>query len=120
MKTILVSHNELVKNPEVEIACLYKSLLNAGVPGIKIEGTKNIVKKQLWRSRINNIYLPSNSLKNIWEHLSLLYDENKGEVVSANQFKPLLGYLHNTKCKRNDPCPCNSGLKYKKCCTVVH
>jgi len=22
------------------------------------------------------------------------------------------------KCNRNDPCPCNSGLKYKKCCLL--
>ncbi len=26
----------------------------------------------------------------------------------------------STKIRRNDPCPCNSGLKFKKCCGKVH
>ncbi|OHD94188.1 MAG: zinc chelation protein SecC [Sulfurimonas sp. GWF2_37_8] len=26
------------------------------------------------------------------------------------------GILYNTKIQRNDPCPCGSGKKYKKCC----
>lgn len=27
--------------------------------------------------------------------------------------------LMNTKPQRNDPCPCGSGKKYKKCCALV-
>ena len=26
------------------------------------------------------------------------------------------GHLFNTKIERNEPCPCGSGKKYKKCC----
>jgi len=26
----------------------------------------------------------------------------------------------STKIKRNDPCPCGSGKKYKKCCGQLH
>jgi uncharacterized protein YecA (UPF0149 family) len=28
-------------------------------------------------------------------------------------YKPI---VNNNKTNRNDPCPCGSGLKYKKCC----
>ena len=33
-------------------------------------------------------------------------------------YKPKTGYTYNPMCKipRNDPCPCQSGKKYKKCC----
>jgi preprotein translocase subunit SecA len=35
--------------------------------------------------------------------------ENEGTVDGA---KP----VHHDKVGRNDPCPCGSGKKYKKCC----
>jgi len=33
-------------------------------------------------------------------------------------YVPKPGFTHNPMCKipRNDPCPCQSGKKYKKCC----
>ena len=34
--------------------------------------------------------------------------ENKGKVVPYKRDAPKVG--------RNDPCPCGSGKKYKKCC----
>ena len=40
-----------------------------------------------------------------------------GEFESTEAFiKPIRMNLKHSKVGRNDPCPCGSGLKYKKCC----
>ena len=46
--------------------------------------------------------------KNIFseEHMKVLY---KGQKSSKT-------YVREEKIGRNDPCPCGSGKKYKKCC----
>jgi len=39
------------------------------------------------------------------------------EIVEAlDAAKPSIGPRRATKVGRNDPCPCGSGRKYKKCC----
>lgn len=40
------------------------------------------------------------------------------EVPSTlvSQYKQILSVLQNTDVERNAPCPCQSGLKFKKCC----
>lgn len=40
-----------------------------------------------------------------------------GDLTSAGYYKPIEQYVReNKKVYRNDPCPCGSGKKYKKCC----
>lgn len=47
------------------------------------------------------------------EKISKMLPNNRVEIKKAlEQLKP----KSNSKIGRNDPCPCNSGLKYKKCC----
>ncbi len=41
---------------------------------------------------------------------------NKGRQKKQNQVKPIISKLKDSKVGRNDPCPCGSGKKYKKCC----
>ena len=40
------------------------------------------------------------------------------KFLETGNYKYLKGYrpIVSNKINRNDPCPCNSGLKYKKCC----
>lgn len=46
-----------------------------------------------------------------WHNLASSYTENpEGKT----------GKLSSTKIGRNDPCPCGSGAKYKKCCTPAY
>lgn len=48
-----------------------------------------------------------------YEHIGVLHPASKsarGTVVSARNSKT------HPKIQRNEPCPCGSGLKYKKCC----
>ncbi|MEX0616477.1 MAG: preprotein translocase subunit SecA [Candidatus Woykebacteria bacterium] len=46
------------------------------------------------------------------EHLS---STTSGQPVQSNTKEERLAGDHKTKIGRNDPCPCGSGLKYKKC-----
>ena len=39
------------------------------------------------------------------------FQNNKNVLSNSHYF-----INSNKKIKRNDPCPCNSGKKYKKCC----
>jgi len=42
-----------------------------------------------------------------------------GELESTEaSIKPIRMNLKHSKVGRNDPCPCGSGLKYKKCCAA--
>lgn len=47
-----------------------------------------------------------------------LLHEKSGFVQEDGVWKYKEGKLFNTTIKRNDPCPCGSGKKYKKCCAV--
>jgi len=38
------------------------------------------------------------------------------QTALADQAQPQQPYVHQQKAGRNDPCPCGSGKKYKKCC----
>ncbi|MDI6884184.1 MAG: SEC-C metal-binding domain-containing protein, partial [Hadesarchaea archaeon] len=42
------------------------------------------------------------------------YERETRELVE--KLKPLLPLFSRQKVGRNDPCPCGSGKKYKKCC----
>ena len=37
-------------------------------------------------------------------------------AVGASDFEPALPFVRDEKVGRNDPCPCGSGKKFKKCC----
>jgi len=40
----------------------------------------------------------------------------KADITVNNSPRPVLGQIPKDKVGRNDPCPCGSGKKYKKCC----
>ena len=45
---------------------------------------------------------------------SLLTDEKRKEITK--EFRSSKMFINETSVGRNDPCPCGSGKKYKKCC----
>ena len=50
------------------------------------------------------------------EHENRSHEAQGSEAGAAP--KKLEPYQAETKVKRNDPCPCGSGKKYKKCCLL--
>jgi tetratricopeptide (TPR) repeat protein len=54
-------------------------------------------------------------LRAVYQRLiDLAYDT--GDRDAADRYQRLLNLLEAKKVGRNDPCPCGSGKKYKKCC----
>lgn len=49
------------------------------------------------------------------EGIKLLHEESRF-VQEEGEWRYKDGILYSTKIQRNDPCPCKSGKKYKKCC----
>lgn len=49
------------------------------------------------------------------EKITLLH-EKSNFIKQNNVWKYKDGELYNSKIERNEPCPCGSGKKYKKCC----
>jgi uncharacterized protein YecA (UPF0149 family) len=45
---------------------------------------------------------------------------HKPEKTSYHHAPVLPSLRTSPKIGRNDPCPCNSGKKYKKCCIATH
>ena len=59
------------------------------------------------------------ALPYIKEAIKIAKENNDNELVySLEGYQYLTEVPYNNKIKigRNDPCPCNSGKKYKKCC----
>ena len=49
----------------------------------------------------------------IFEDANLISQKNKLKIAASKVNK--LEFNHKQKIGRNDPCPCGSGKKYKKC-----
>ena len=50
------------------------------------------------------------------ENITLLKENMIGQQKPIRKYYNKLEINPKTKIGRNAPCPCNSGLKYKKCC----
>ena len=103
----------------------------------------NLVKKLAAKypnfiSILNEVYGTDRSLEEFLEEYKLHYLKNKiysptSVLYSSKAFSDLMGFIPNEeqlKAKeiqenqgatigRNDPCPCGSGKKYKKCCGAM-
>ncbi len=49
------------------------------------------------------------------ESIKLLHEKSHF-IIEDGIWRYKDGELYNTKVQRNEPCPCGSGKKYKKCC----
>jgi len=50
------------------------------------------------------------------DKIGVLHEKSRFKLIN-NQWKYEDGELFNSKIERNEPCPCGSGKKYKKCCS---
>ena len=73
-------------------------------------------EKQL-QEFINLIMLAKNNTR-IWENNGYTSSELYEILVKRNKNIIKFPTLHKPKIGRNDPCPCGSGKKYKKCCAM--
>jgi hypothetical protein len=73
-------------------------------------------EKQL-QEVINLLMLAKNNTR-IWENNGYTPSDLHGILSKRNKNIVELPTYQRTKVGRNDPCPCGSGKKYKKCCAV--
>jgi uncharacterized protein YchJ len=92
--------------------------------------TKKVVEKKIdsKKSKVTNVIestikpIEQNEFINLKLHKSLhddprLHTHEEQKVIEEVQHPPLEPITREEpKIGRNDPCPCGSGLKYKKCC----
>ena len=75
------------------------------VKGLDLDGNEVTMSAQGLEARVIQHETDHLNGINEWEHPTA----KEGDEVSKNQLK-------SAKIGRNDPCPCGSGKKYKKCC----
>jgi len=71
--------------------------------------------KERWRFFLTDVTSPAQ----FTNHFARLYNELLGRLGRINRPRLHTSFLGTSKkVGRNDPCPCGSGKKYKKCCLV--
>ena len=82
---------------------------------------KRLLTRRTSDYKVRDIYTSIDQYYDLWQ--SWLNDnsdddfEDSDEFGDSDKYKPLLPSVAATpKVGRNDPCPCGSGKKYKKCC----
>lgn len=68
------------------------------------------------RSHWNYYLFSEASKKEFNEQLTDLYNNLQSDLGLKNRVMPSYGMSDKKKIGRNDPCPCGSGKKYKRCC----
>ena len=84
------------------VARKYKSKCNAWVGIGSLKSSKNIIDLAIYD-------------ENPWEYDAEL-ESISNDLLNTNKKRKFISLAGNKKAGRNDPCPCKSGLKYKKCC----
>ena len=80
------------------------------------------IKDRIRDPRDNNVNHFCGAVKMFYEHadshLQRLAEEwkEKQRIEAGHRGDENIKPLHSSKVGRNDPCPCGSGMKYKKCC----
>ena len=100
-----------------ELLPVIKQLYDKQYVGLEIIGDYKAVEKEFAKKtrrdkkkELFSIYELYNHVLNTWDG----YKKNK-EKIDNYAYKPTEQAVSN-KINRNDPCPCGSGKKYKKCC----
>jgi tetratricopeptide (TPR) repeat protein len=88
-----------------DMATLFNNLSFLYAKMNKYQEAKNYIEKVI---NIREEVLPSN-------HSELLLAK-EDLIIIEQELKKRTPVKKSVKIKRNDPCPCNSGKKYKKCC----
>ncbi len=73
--------------------------------------------KEHWRFFLTDVVSPAQ----FTAHFARLYNELLGRLGKSDRPRLHASFLGTSKkVGRNDPCPCGSGRKYKKCCLAKH
>lgn len=117
---LTVAEKELLEKSK-DIVRRYRELENSGFTDEQVEEKKAELSDEYWKARNDNMQVQVDLLKKANERLKTRLSEQKKRNLALrqemhlpvrNRDKEELGH----KVYPNDPCPCGSGKKYKKCC----
>lgn len=80
------------------------------------EGTEVKLEIDYEKLYFNMLDAKADWLYNLTEWDGILNEEKRSEITK--EFKRSKTIVKEDKVGRNDPCPCGSGKKYKKCCGI--
>lgn len=66
-----------------------------------------------------NLIMHAKNNTRIWENNGYTPSELQDILIKRNKNIVQFPVLQRQKIGRNDPCPCGSGKKYKKCCAII-
>jgi SEC-C motif len=98
------------------------SFIHTWVKPDSVSETEFFQEKKIFQKSIS---LKSNTFSNLKENIQdeldnigdlAQYINNKKDSSDLKTTNSSAPYRNETKIGRNDPCPCGSGKKYKKCC----
>lgn len=78
------------------------------------EGSMVTLDMDLEKLYFNMLSADADYLFNLPHWQTILSDEKREEIIQ--EYKHSRTVIKEKKIGRNEPCPCGSGLKYKKCC----
>jgi Predicted metal-binding protein related to the C-terminal domain of SecA len=87
------------------------------------EVTNNLYKEEIDSNeyRLYNLFTDIDQFYDEWKRWAIKLEEEEEKQYDdwyLNKNQPVMPYIADPKTGRNDPCPCGSGKKYKKCCGV--
>jgi preprotein translocase subunit SecA len=92
-------------------------MFNEMLTGIRNKVTDMIFKVRLAADeQVSNVYQVSNTVHEQLTGYDHLAQEMADQQAAAEPKKVETIVRDSPKVGRNDPCPCGSGKKYKKCC----
>ena len=110
---------DLINIGDMSIFPLIKRCLDTGKVPKKETGTLSQIKEQLESDEIDSYY----DIFKLYTDIDQFYDEWErwsvelyGEENISDYYRSITPFIAPPKAGRNDPCPCSSGKKYKKCC----
>jgi hypothetical protein len=114
-------------NPDIWQERYFVALNNNKVTLMNLNGKTDLLKKVVLK-HLHEMKKFYDKKPKVWKHTylellkesAILFDKNIGDrnqaSIYAKQYFNLLEQKQSKKIKRNDPCPCYSGKKYKNCC----
>ncbi len=132
-------YSQLLKNPEEEVTGTVKELAERfnvsvetmvgfldGIDESLKDGVNNNIEEMAEDSQVSLAFDTEKLYENMvaaqadWlynlEEWNDIYDEDERKRLYKEQKKSTTFVRSEKKIGRNDPCPCGSGKKYKKCC----
>lgn len=81
--------------------------------------TKDRLKNEFLLTFADHIKNDQNYAERIKRHYFMFKEKMLKKQFKKNAKECLLNSSNHKKIKRDDPCPCNSGKKFKKCCLLT-